>query len=152
MSLVSLSFDYPTSGWLPMRLVIGDTVLNLEPSDVPNNAVEELYDALAATAAGRGGGVWWHEEPSGHWMELSATADDQVRLRLWFRAHADDLPGRLVAECQGSRRDVLLPLWRGLRQFASFELSERAWSATLYADFPARVLSLRAAIVPDGAP
>lgn len=149
MSSVSLSFTPPVCGWLPMRLVIGDTVLNLEPSDVPNNAIEELYDAVAATAAGGSGGVWWHEEPAGHWMELSTVAEDQVRLRVWFRTHDGDRPGHLVAECHGSRREVLLPLWRGLRQFTSFVLSEREWSAMLYADFPARVLSLRCAIVAD---
>lgn len=133
---------------MAVRLAVGDGVLTFDVSNVSNHVIEELFDAVAMTAAGYGGTVWWHEEPAGYWLELSAVDDDRVRLRVLHREQEADRPGRELQDITGSRRDILLPLWRGLRQFASFSCEPVDWTASFVDDFPMRVLRLRDAISP----
>ncbi|GMV31195.1 MAG: hypothetical protein AMXMBFR59_33200 [Rhodanobacteraceae bacterium] len=148
MTVVSLRFSPPRAGWMAVRLAVDESVLKFDVSDVPNNVIEELFDAVAATAAGRGGTVWWHDEPAGYWLELATADDDRVRLRLWHREYEADRPGRELLDITGCRRELLLPLWRGLRQFASYSCEASDWTASFVEDFPLRILRLRDAIAP----
>ncbi len=145
MATIALSFSPPQAGWMRTRLVVGGHVLTFDVSDVPNNVVE-LFDAVASAAAGRSGSVWWNQEPAGYWLELAAADDDRVRVRLWQRQHEADRPGRELENVIGTRREVLLPLWRGLRQFTCFSLGDSDWTASFVEGFPERVLRLRADI------
>lgn len=129
MPTVKVTFSPPANGWLPTSIEFETAVLEFVASDVPNNPVEELYSAVLAAAAGRDGKVWWNLEPDGYFFEISG-ANGGVHLRVLFSEHSIGSPKTEVASVTGTRIEILLPLWRALRQFESFHALEQHWSRT----------------------
>ena len=126
MPAVKLTFTSPTHGWLPTRIELMNEVLEFVASDVPNNPIEELCSAVSSAAAGREGEVWWHLEPDGYFFEISG-ANGGARLRILFSEHSISSPKIEVASVTGTKAEVLLPLWRALREFESFNTQEPHW-------------------------
>ena len=129
MPIVQLSLSQPTHGWLPVRIELGKTITEFVASDVPNNPVEELCDAITSTASGNEGTVWWNLEPDGYFLELS-NAQEQVRLRLLYAKNSAENGTVEAASAIGSKSEVLMPLWRALRQFESLHIQEPHWPPT----------------------
>jgi hypothetical protein len=129
MPEVRFSFSSPSNGWLPIRIQLGDTVTEFVASDVPNNPIEELCNAVASTASGRDSKVWWNLEPDGYFFELSNT-EEQIQLRLFFAKNSEEGSKSEIASATGSKPEILLPLWRALRQFESLQAQEPHWPST----------------------
>jgi hypothetical protein len=121
----------PRNGWVSVSLCIGSEELEFSASDVPNNPIEELIGAMLDVSVNREATVWWHLEPDGYYFELSPI-QEQVQLRVLFAEHSRRDRRREVACIAGSKQDILLPLWRGLRQFQSFDVMEPHWPGVRY--------------------
>lgn len=147
MRVLKLAFTQPQHGWLPVRVELADQVVEFEASAVPNNPVEALFDAVAAAAGGRSGEVWWHLEPAGYYFEL-AGIDDQVRLRLLFEQRSRRSRAVEVTSVTGSKAEVLLPLWRALCQFESFDAASPHWRPDMQASLQRLREKIDAAVLP----
>jgi len=53
MKIISIRYDPPMNGWLRLFLNVGVHQVVMDASDVPNNPVQELIDALDNIANGR---------------------------------------------------------------------------------------------------
>jgi hypothetical protein len=121
-------------GWLPVHISVRDTVINFHASDVPNNPIENLINAMLNVCHGRDETVWWNLEPAGYQMEFITNAND-VFMKLWFsetsafgdRWKADHQP---VLVTSGSRYDVLLPIFRAVRKMEIDGVNELHWPPT----------------------
>ena len=123
MALVSLKFGQPKSGWVEVHLSIGVKAIEFVGSDVPNNPLQQLIDALALSSRGLEASVWWHLEPDGYYFKFTPSGSD-VELQVLFAPESKESAQSEVARVVGSKGSVLLPIWRALRSFSSLNPDE----------------------------
>ncbi|NHZ61371.1 hypothetical protein [Massilia genomosp. 1] len=116
----------PKHGWIGVSVTIGAQVVEIDASDVPNNPVADLLDALDLAAHGLPSRVWWHLEPDGYFMCFTP-AGDQVHFRIDFAPDSDAARAYMVVQTVGSRAHVLLPFWRFVRNFHACAYTEPHW-------------------------
>lgn len=126
MALVRLTFGLPKNGWVEVHLSIGGNSIEFYASDVPNNPVQQLVDALALSAKGLEATVWWHLEPDGYYFKFSPL-QLQVQFQCSFASASKESSQSEVALVVASKEEVLLPVWRALRSFQSFCPDEHDW-------------------------
>lgn len=103
----------------------------IDASDVPNNPIQQLVDALDLAASGAQSCVWWHLEPDSYFMHF-APHQDEITFTLSYAPGREQRPSNEVASVRGSRPDILLPFWRFLRQFQSHDYAEPHWPSVDY--------------------
>lgn len=130
--------EAPSHGWLPLRLNVNGIDVDIVASDVPNNPVQELLDALESVARGNEASIWWHLEPDGYFMRFFPNGDE-VMFVLELAPESKESRAEVVLSFQGTRVEVLLPLWRFLRDFQSRQYSEEDWPNVDYR----RIASIR---------
>ena len=114
------------AGWI-CALEVGGQTFELLASDVPDNTVQELVDALDALLKGRSVSLFLHQEPTGHFLDLEPVGD-QIRLRLSYAHDYERRQGaRELLDFTASRSAILLPIWRFLRWFESRSFAEPHW-------------------------
>ncbi|NHZ35853.1 hypothetical protein [Massilia rubra] len=119
----------PRHGWMGVTLTLGAQVVEIDASDVPNNPVADLLDALDLAAHGLPSRVWWHLEPDGYFMYFIPDGD-QVHFRIDFAPDSEAARAHTVAQGTGSRAHVLLPFWRFVRNFQAGAYTEPHWPPT----------------------
>ncbi len=127
MKRIQISHETPVNGWLPIRFVIDGQTIDIDASNVPNNPVQDLADALDTVVRGSQAKVFWSQEPGGYFFFFSL-AEDHVQLRVAL-AQDDDLRSREVMSVVGHRNEILLPFWRFVRNFQSHDYREPHWPA-----------------------
>jgi hypothetical protein len=131
MQRIQIRHDAPSHGWLPLRLSVSGHEIDIIVSDVPNNPIQELLEALESAARGREASVWLHLEPDGYFMRFSPIGDE-INFLLEFAAASKSSRAEDVLSVQGSRVEILLPFWRFLRDFQSYDYSEPDWPSVDY--------------------
>lgn len=126
MSVLMFRLDEPRHGWLPVRLQMGSKEFEFAGSDVLNNPLEELVDALHAAASGREASVWWFLEPGGYWFDFGPSGD-RIELRIYFGESISGADRRLEALLEGARADILLPFWRAVQRLTASPLNQPHW-------------------------
>lgn len=141
MQRITLKHEAPSHGWLPLRLDVSGQSVKINASDVPNNPIQELVEALDKAASGTQSCVWWHLEPDGYFMDF-IPADEEIEFKLSFATGSERIRSQEVTSATGSRAEILLPFWRFLREFQSRSYAEPHWQAVDYR----RILAIRARI------
>jgi len=126
MQPFAISFEHPRHGWLPLRVEGAGRVIEFTASDVPNDPVAELCDALFLAARGESATVWWNLEPDGYYLHLEPLAPNTT-LRLTFAPHSARAKEEEVLSVTAPTNRVLLVLWRFLRRFESAAFTEPHW-------------------------
>jgi hypothetical protein len=114
------AFDGPEAGWLTVALEAPGQRYEFSPSHVPYDSVSLLASGMLAVLEGREAVVPWNDEPAVHEFHLSGSAS-AVHLTVFAvhaRAHSQ-VERTAVFSLQGTADDVLLPLWRALRELQS---------------------------------
>jgi hypothetical protein len=128
-AFLKLTLDRPEDQRILVHLETEDLRLDFWVLAFPNNPVEELALAVAAASEGREGTVRWHLAPGCCVLALSSL-QGEVELRIQEAEEYFTIPLRELAVVKGTPAQILLPLWRGLRQFQSFEPSPADWPPT----------------------
>jgi hypothetical protein len=135
MALFRIDYEAPQHGWLPLRLWSPEKVIAIDASDVPNNPVQELINALDRVSDGMEAAVWFNLEPAGYFLHFKRD-NDQVSLRLDYAADGKKHLAASVFALEGSALDVLMPFWRFLRKFESHGYQEPHWPGVDYTRLP----------------
>jgi hypothetical protein len=146
MRLLRIDYSPPLHGWLPIRLHVNDQVVAFEASDVPNNPIQQLIDALHIAANGRESSVWWHLEPDGYFIDFIPKGQT-ISFQLSFAPSSSRTKSHAVVMFSGSKKQVLLPFWRFIRSFQSHRYAEPHWPSVDYG----RLDAIRLAIDQDKA-
>jgi hypothetical protein len=127
-----IRFGNPHHGWLPVLIAFADRELEFEASDVPNNCIENLVDALFVAARNAESEVWWSLEPAAYHFGFFPNGD-LIELKI---SHCNDFRGRKVEvlTVQGTKSELLLSLWRSIRHFQSLNAVEPHWPPVRYGD------------------
>ena len=126
-----VTYEAPDHGWLSLTVQSEGQSVFIDASDVPNNPMQELIGALEDASRGREVYVWWNLEPDGFFMYL-CPGSNEVSLRIESAPNSERERGICVLEVTGTRQQVLLPLWRFVREFQSHGYQEPHWPVTDY--------------------
>ncbi|RSZ60744.1 hypothetical protein HF313_18405 [Massilia atriviolacea] len=123
---IKISHQPPRHGWMAVTLSVGAQVVEIDASDVPNNPVADLLEAIDLAAHGTPSRVWWHLEPDGYFMYFTPQGG-AVHFRIDFAHDSDAARAQTVAQASGSRAQVLLPFWRFVRKVQSLAYAQPHW-------------------------
>lgn len=129
MSQIELTYEPPDNGWLTLRLTVDGQMIEIDASDVPNNPIHDLANAIEKAAQGESSFVWWHLEPDGYFMRF-VPVGGKIEFRLEFATSSDRSRTRTIFSTQDEREKVLMFFWRFLREFQSHEYVEPHWPTT----------------------
>lgn len=134
---MKLRFGKARRGWLPVILELdGGETLAFDLSYLPYDFIGELVAALAGVLDGPGEHVArMCEEPTEHEWRFRAFDASAVTLDIVTFYHGRGRKGEVVAQAWGSPIDIVLPLWRGLRELAGRAQAE-GWHAHWSTPFP----------------
>lgn len=134
---MQLRFGKASHGWLPTTLELDGETLVFDVSYLPYDFVGELVAALSAVLDGAGESVARIcEEPAEHDWRFRSSADrSTVLFEVVTYRHGRGGRGEVEARCSGPPLDVVLPLWRGLRELSS-RASAEGWHSQWSAPFP----------------
>lgn len=138
---MTLRFGRARRGWLPVTLELdGGETLAFDLSYLPYDFVGELVAALAGVLDGPGEYVArMCEEPTEHEWRFRAFDASAVTLEIVTFYRGRGSKGEVAAQAWGAPMDVVLPLWRGLRELGGRAQAE-GWHAHWSTPFPVDAL------------
>jgi hypothetical protein len=126
---VKCKFGVPNHGWLQFVFSVDAFELDIDISDVPMNPIDALVSALLCALDGLDAEVWLHLEPGGYHLRFVPLPAEQLRLRIEFsdRDTRAQIHRSIVFDKVGEKREIILPIWRALKEFDSHSYREPAW-------------------------
>lgn len=124
---IKINFGVPDNGWLLMNFQCEDYQLECIVSDVPINPVLQLLDALILLHKGvpNPDKIIWHLEPYCYYFELEKI-NNQYNLKV-LESESYESPTQLIKTFQGKYKDIILPLYRALKNFDSYSYKTPHW-------------------------
>lgn len=126
-SKIDIEFGIPEHGWLPMSFRYQGFELELEISDVPQNPIVQLCDALIQINKGitRPTRIIWHLEPYCYYLQLELV---KSRYKIIISESDElDATAKITKEIAGDFDSIVMPLYRGLKRFWSKESKPPHW-------------------------
>ena len=137
MTNFQLKFGEPKHGWLPVDIRLPGDKIIFESSDVPNNPIADLIEALWKASRGETAEVLWHEEPGGYIFSIKPELTG-ISILICSIEDIDYVLGsgsRVErASFRGSPNDTLLPMWLAINEFAAHNFEEPHWPTTDYGE------------------
>jgi len=121
--MIKIKFETPKHGWMPVKITHNDIEEYFDVSDVPVNPISQLEDVLDSAITGGGGEVWWHLEPAGYYLNIHAEKEN-YRIKLEYSINSMSETRELVFEYSGNFEETVIPIWRSLRNFQSYNWKE----------------------------
>jgi hypothetical protein len=132
-----LQFGKAHHGWLPMTLELdGGETLAFAQSSLPYDVIGELVAALSGVLEGPGEhAARMCEEPTEHEWRFRAFDTSAATFEVVTWSDGRGGKGEVVARAWGSPIEIVLPLWRGLRELAGRARAE-GWRSHWSTPFP----------------
>ena len=115
MNKLKVHLGNPEHGWVPVTVEHNSTKIEFHGSDVPNNPIQDLNDALYKITNGETSEVWWHLEPAGYFFVFE-NSNNKIILKVLY---ADDFKiseAKEVMKVEGTVESIIIPMWRGLKR------------------------------------
>jgi len=128
---IKLKFGVPEHGWLSLNLKCEDYELVLDISDFPNNPVDDLRSAIMILSQSKFNGtqeIPLNLEPVYYYF-LITTQNDNLNIVI---SHSDNSGKgkQIVQSINGTYSEILMPIYRALMDFYSFNYKEPHWPKT----------------------
>ncbi|MDR7092258.1 hypothetical protein [Cellvibrio fibrivorans] len=116
----------PEHGWVRIKLSHNGLELEFNSSDVPNNPIAELILAIESVLNGADSSVWWHLEPEGYYFKFTKVGSELV-FEVMYSVSSLESQAKSILLVRGSCYELLMPFWRALRKFETFNYKEQNW-------------------------
>ena len=126
MNKLKVHLGKPEHGWVLVTIEHNSTKIEFHGSDVPNNPIQDLNDALYKTINGEPSEVWWHLEPAGYFFTFE-NSNNKVILKVLYADDFEISEAKEVMSIEGTVESILVPMWRGLKVFLSYNPIEPHW-------------------------
>jgi hypothetical protein len=132
MPAPALSFGTPSGGWLPVRLEVDGQALEFAASDVAEDPLEQLCNALLDVAVGRSSKTEWFLEPDRYEFNF-APSKAQVTLEIDLverrTSNLSELPEKRsrVLSWSGTSESIVISFWRAVKKFQHSSATEKEW-------------------------
>ena len=124
---LSIEFEVPEHGWLPVKIAFNDFRLEFEASDVLANPMEQLILSLTSVIKGIKAGVWWHLEPEGYYFEFEKFGGDYTLSTSFAKSENSDR--KTEFKVTGSYESLILPIYRAIKKLADQRHDPQNWPA-----------------------
>jgi len=129
MDKISFKLGVPEAGWLPVHLVTDAFEINVDASDVPKDPLEELISSiiLLCSNVNEPPDVMWHLEPFCYYFRFKKV--NSTYLLTILSSEYYDGPKKIEFEIMGTFDSIIMPIYRGIKAFASFDYKDGLWPA-----------------------
>jgi hypothetical protein len=134
MNRIAIRHQPPEHGWLTFYVTVDDRTIEIDASDVPNNPVQDLLDAIRLVAQGENARVWWHLEPGWYIFDFEHRGGTVLFRIATVVETVSGLHETEVASIETATPEMLLVFLRFLRRFQSENHSEPHWPEVDYRD------------------
>ena len=124
--MIKVDFGEPHHGWLPVKIESDEYTCEFEASDVPVDPLGVLADALGTVVTSGQVEVWWHLEPAGYYFNFISTPNG-YELAISFSKDSKLQNKEHLHTFSGSFSEIILPVWRALKEFYSHNYTEPHW-------------------------
>lgn len=124
---IKFQLGRPKAGWLPVKLQDKDYHLEFIVSNVPNDPIDELMSSIILICDGiaKPSQSCWHLEPHCFYFQL----EKKEKFELTISESFDYLgPQQFVRKIDGTFGEIVMPLYRALRNFQTNENYKRYWT------------------------
>jgi len=121
MKNIKLTFEKPENGWLPVEFQSDQVELSFVSSNIPENPTDQLCENLILALKGVESKTFWNLEPDQLVFELESLGEN-------FNLTITE-QGENIFSQKGNFEKVLLPLYRSLKKFSTYELNEEDWES-----------------------
>lgn len=126
---ISIIFGEPSHGWLPVKFIHKEFKLDLDASDVLNDPVAELYDAVMNINYGRQSKITWWLEPYTYFFRLQFN-EKEYTLTI---TEARDIDGKEedTYKCSGNYNEIIKPCINAILALYSRPIKKDHWPYNL---------------------
>jgi hypothetical protein len=129
---IELSLEEPRHGWVPVRLSLAAQLFEFEASDVLNNPVQELADAIRKITQGEAAEVIFWLEPATYYLQIRPTGEN-VETTVLSSPQFESTKRDLVASESNSAAHLLGVLTQAVERFKSLNAAEPHWPTVNFA-------------------
>jgi hypothetical protein len=127
-NLISVTFGIPKHGWLPVKFQDQDFQLDFDASDVLNDPIEELYDAITKIQDNECRQITWWLEPGAYFFDIEKQGRNiTLIIRETVDLHNDKAEKEVIHTISGDDSRIIKPLQDALKTFCSFPYDEDQW-------------------------
>ena len=127
-NLISVTFGVPSHGWLPVDFRHQDFHLEFDASDVLNDPLDELYNAITKIQNNERRQITWWLEPGAYFFDIEKRGENIV---LAISETSDLHNAKAVKEVlhtiKGDDAQIIKPLRVALKKFCSITYHEEQW-------------------------
>ena len=121
MKNIKLTIEKPENGWLPVEFQSDQVELSFVSSNIPENPTDQLCENLILALKGVESKTLWNLEPDQLIFELEPLGEN-------FNLTITE-QGENIFSQKGNFEKVLLPLYRSLKKFSTYEINEEDWES-----------------------
>lgn len=123
---IELTLGNPKSGWLPIELKSADFGLDFTSSLFPENPTDQLCKSLILATSGIDSEICWHLEPECYFFKLKPSGKS-VNFCI-TKSNGFTETRNLIYNLTGDFESVILPMYRSLKKFSTFEFNKTDWT------------------------
>jgi hypothetical protein len=132
---ISIKFGEPKHGWLPVDFIYQNFRIDFTASDVLNNPIEELYNAVTKLQDNNPRQIIWWLEPGAYFFDLEKNGSN-ITLTI---SETDDLHNgteekRVLCTISTHHNRIIKPFIAALQSFSAQTYTENDWPYKLEED------------------
>ena len=132
---ILIFFGIPKHGWLPIDFHYKDFHLDFDASDVLNDPVEELYNAVTKLTDNERRRVAWWLEPAAYFFDFERSGQNIILSIIETEdLHNESSDKTLLIKIIGDDREIIEPFRIALRNFSLHTYEENRWQYKLDKD------------------
>lgn len=128
---ISITFEKPEHGWLPVEIKFNDFCLKFIASNLLNNPIKELNDCILNIQNNETRRITWWLEPSAYFFDFERKGNIIIlKILETNNLHRISSNKELLITIEGNQKEIIEPFNRALNQFHTMKFEENHWSAT----------------------
>lgn len=125
---IILNFGEPEHGWLPVDLHYEEFKIEFDASDVLNDPIEELLNALLNIENGGSKQITWWLEPAAYYFYLEKdNSNYTLSILETENINNSDDKREIVKTIEGNYNQVIAPIRKSILEFSSKTYEEKHW-------------------------
>lgn len=134
-SVISVRFGIPEHGWLPVNFYYNEFHLDFAASDVLNDPIEELYNAVTKLQDKEHRGTIWWLEPAAYFFDFERNGQSIIlTINETEDLHNETAEKRQLIRIKGDNKSIVEPFRAAIKQLYSQTYEENHWPYKLDKD------------------
>lgn len=125
---ISIIFGVPSHGWLPVNFSYNEFDLNFGASDVLNDPIEELYNAITKLQDRESRQITWWVEPEAYLFEIEKNGENlTLEIIETEDLHKQSAAKKSLLKITVEEEQIIIPFRKALKLFCSQTYENNNW-------------------------